>query len=92
MSLIYRVRRTYAVCLSPVDEFAQVSFVNGINTSKGGKHVEYLVNQITKKMIEYIKKKKKITVRATTIKEQLMIFWNTRSGWRSRRPGTRRRR
>ena len=26
-------------CLSPLDEFTQVSFVNGINTIKGGKHM-----------------------------------------------------
>ena len=69
-------RWEYSVCLTPVDEFAQVSFVNGINTTKGGKHVDYLVNQITKKMVEYIKKRKKITVRTTAIKEQLMIFVN----------------
>ena len=69
-------RWEYAVSLSPVDEFTQVSFVNGINTGKGGKHVEYILNQITKKMISYIQKKKKITVKAVTIKEQLMLFVN----------------
>ena len=69
-------RWEFACCLSPLDEFTQVSFVNGINTGKGGKHVEYILNQITKKMIIYIKKKKKVNVRATTIKEQLMIFIN----------------
>ena len=56
------------VGLSPLDEFSQVSFVNGIYTGKGGKHVDYIVNQICKKMIEYIKRKKKVTVKATTIK------------------------
>jgi DNA topoisomerase II len=69
-------RWEYVCCLSPLDEFTQVSFVNGINTGKGGKHVEYILNQITKKMIVYITKKKKITVKANTIKEQLMIFLN----------------
>jgi len=64
------------VGLSPLDEFSQVSFVNGIYTGKGGKHVDYITNQICKKMIEYIKRKKKITVKATTIKEQLMVFVN----------------
>ena len=38
--------------------FEQVSFVNGIWTLKGGKHVDYIVNQITKNMIEIIQKKK----------------------------------
>ncbi len=67
-------RWEYAVALSPTDEFMHVSFVNGIYTSKGGKHVDYILNQITKKMISYIEKKKKITVSSTAIKEQLMLF------------------
>ena len=69
-------RWEYAVCISPLDEFAHISFVNGINTMKGGKHVEYLLNQLVKKLTEYIKKKKKVTVKPTTIKEQLMLFVN----------------
>jgi len=64
----------YAVCLSPTEEFQQVSFVNGIFTSKGGKHVEYVLNQITRKIQNYIAKRKKIDVKPTTIKEQLMLF------------------
>ena len=36
--------------LCPSDgHFQQISFVNGIFTYKGGKHVEYITNQITKK-------------------------------------------
>jgi len=69
-------RWEYAVCLSPVDEFTQVSFVNGVYTGKGGKHVEYILNQLVRKIIAYIEKKKKIKVKATTIKEQLMLFVN----------------
>ena len=64
------------VCLSPLDEFAQVSFVNGVNTLKGGKHTDYILNQIIKKMTAYIEKKKKVKVKSTTIKEQLMLFVN----------------
>ena len=67
-------RWEYVVALSPMDEFMHVSFVNGIYTNKGGKHVDYILNQITKKMITYIEKKKKITVTSTAIKEQLMLF------------------
>jgi DNA topoisomerase-2 len=39
-------RWEYVVCLSPLDEFTQVSFVNGIHTKKGGKHVDYIANCI----------------------------------------------
>ena len=69
-------RWEYAVCLSPLEEFTQISFVNGIYTPKGGKHVDHILNQITKKIITYIEKKKKIKVKNTTIKEQLMLFVN----------------
>ena len=67
-------RWSYGVVLS--NEYKHVSFVNGIYTSKGGKHVDYVVNQITKKMIAYIEKKKKITVKPAIIKEQIFVFIN----------------
>jgi DNA topoisomerase-2 len=67
-------RWEYAVALSPNSEFVQVSFVNGIHTANGGKHVEYILNQITRKLVEYIEKKKKITVNPNSIKEQLILF------------------
>jgi len=67
-------RWEYAVALTPSNEFIQVSFVNGIHTAKGGKHVEYILNQITRKLCEFIEKKKKIKVNPNTIKEQLILF------------------
>lgn len=67
-------RWEFAVSLTPHDEFRQVSFVNGIHTSKGGKHVDYILNQIVRKMVAYIEKKKKVTVKANTVKEQIMLF------------------
>jgi DNA topoisomerase II len=67
-------RWEYVVCLTTTDEFAHVSFVNGIYTPRGGKHVEYITNQIVRKLAEVIKKKKKVDVKPNTIKEQLMIF------------------
>lgn len=62
----------YAVALS--SEFTQVSFVNGICTNKGGKHVDYICNQITRKVCDYIEKKKKIKVTLGSIKEQMFLF------------------
>jgi len=67
-------RWEYAVALTPTNEFIQVSFVNGIYTSKGGKHVEYILNQITKKLGDFIEKKKKVKVNPNSIKEQLILF------------------
>jgi len=67
-------RWEYAVALTPTNEFVQVSFVNGIQTAKGGKHVEYILNQITRKLCEFIEKKKKVKVNSNNIKEQLILF------------------
>ena len=67
-------RWEYTVALSPTHEFVQVSFVNGICTFKGGKHVDYIMGQIIRKLCDYIEKKKKIKVNANTIKEQLILF------------------
>ena len=67
-------RWEFAVALSPNHEFNQISFVNGIYTAKGGKHVEYILGQITRKLGEFIEKKKKVKVNANSIKEQLILF------------------
>jgi len=67
-------RWEYGIALSPTHEFMQVSFVNGISTSKGGKHVDYIMNQITRKLCDYIEKKKKIKVNPSAIREQLILF------------------
>ena len=67
-------RWEYAVGLSASHEFVQVSFVNGICCHKGGKHVDYIMGQITRKLVDYIEKKKKVKVNASAIKEQLILF------------------
>ena len=59
------------------DEFKNVSFVNGIHTSKGGKHVDYVVQNICKKMAEIIHKKEKITVKASYIREHIFVMVNS---------------
>lgn len=65
----------WEICVSTSDDgFKQVSFVNGINTMKGGKHVDYIVNQITKKLTEVINKKRKVVVKPTHIKDNLFVI------------------
>ena len=59
---------------SETNQFEQVSFVNGINTLRGGKHVEYITNQITKAMVDMVKSKKKKEVKPQHIKENLFVF------------------
>ena len=67
-------RWSVVAALNPHINFEQISFVNGINTYQGGKHVEYVSNQICKKVSALIKKKKKIDVKPVFIKENLMLF------------------
>lgn len=55
--------------------FEQLSFVNGICTIRGGKHVDYICNQIVKKLTDLIvKKNKNITVKPQSIKDNLILF------------------
>ena len=53
-----------------------VSFVNGISTFRGGEHVDYVANQIARKMNNQLKKKKgnKITLKEAHIKDNMMLF------------------
>ena len=66
-----------AVALNTYDKFTQVSFVNGISTSDGGTHVDYIINQIIYKLKEQLEKKyKDITIRPSYIKDNILIFIN----------------
>ena len=66
-----------AVLLNPYDKFTQISFVNGISTTDGGTHTDYIVNQIVGKLKETIEKKHKdIVIRPSYIKDNILIFIN----------------
>ena len=75
---IYEESNGWKVIASYNDDevFEQVSFVNGINTVRGGKHVDYVVDQIKDKLAALIKKKKKVNVKTSYVKNQLMVFVN----------------
>lgn len=51
-----------------------MSFVNGIWTSKGGTHVDTIVNQVTNHIVDHLETKKKIKVKPGLVKEQLAVF------------------
>lgn len=59
--------------------FQHMSFVNGICTQKGGKHVEYITNSITKKLSELITKRRKTNIKPVHIRDNLFIFVNAKS-------------
>jgi len=60
--------------ISSSGSFEFLSFVNGINTIKGGKHIEYITNMITKNLVDMTLSKKKKVVKSQHIKDNLFIF------------------
>ncbi|KAL7677371.1 hypothetical protein ACOME3_003608 [Neoechinorhynchus agilis] len=58
--------------------FQQMSFVNSIATTKGGKHVDYIVDQIVAKIGETVKKKNKsgTDIKPHQLKNYLWVFVN----------------
>uniref|UniRef100_A0A1I8HWP8 DNA topoisomerase 2 n=1 Tax=Macrostomum lignano TaxID=282301 RepID=A0A1I8HWP8_9PLAT len=65
-----------AVTLS-TDGFKQISFVNSIATTKGGRHVDYLADQIVKQLIEVVKKKQGkggVQIKPSNLKNHLWLF------------------
>jgi DNA topoisomerase II len=67
-------RWAVAVADTPVEKYFHVSFVNGIWTSKGGTHVDYITNQIVSHIADYLETKKKVKVKPALIKENLAVF------------------
>uniref|UniRef100_A0A182PWC0 DNA topoisomerase 2 n=1 Tax=Anopheles epiroticus TaxID=199890 RepID=A0A182PWC0_9DIPT len=58
--------------------FQQVSFVNSIATTKGGRHVDYVSDMIVKQLIEVLKKKNKggVTIKPFQVKNHMWVFLN----------------
>ena len=54
----------------------QISFVNGINTKKGGKHVETVYKNLIGDFCEFAKKKK-IDIKPSLLKDSLLLFVNS---------------
>ncbi|KAK3529180.1 hypothetical protein QTP70_019422 [Hemibagrus guttatus] len=69
----------WEVCLAMSEKgFQQVSFVNSIATTKGGRHTDYVADQIVSKMIEVVKKKNKggVIVKPFQVKNHMWLFVN----------------
>lgn len=67
-------RWSIAVASSPTEGFFQMSFVNGIWTSKGGKHVDAVSDLVVSAIAEHLEQKKKTKCKSSTIKEHLAVF------------------
>uniref|UniRef100_A0A672PVU3 DNA topoisomerase 2 n=1 Tax=Sinocyclocheilus grahami TaxID=75366 RepID=A0A672PVU3_SINGR len=73
------VNERWEVCLTMSEKgFQQISFVNSIATTKGGRHVDYVVDQIVAKLIEVVKKKNKagVSVKPFQVKNHVSVFVN----------------
>ena len=62
----------WSVIVAPSSEYKQVSFVNGICTTKGGTHVDHVVNMIVSSVQEELGKKVKLS--NSQIRNSLFIF------------------
>ncbi|KAM6176062.1 DNA topoisomerase 2-alpha [Erethizon dorsatum] len=74
-----QVNHRWEVCLTMTEKgFQQISFVNSIATSKGGRHVDYVADQIVTKLVDVVKKKNKggVAVKAHQVKNHMWIFVN----------------
>ncbi|XP_021068384.1 DNA topoisomerase 2-alpha [Mus pahari] len=74
-----QVNPRWEVCLTMSEKgFQQISFVNSIATSKGGRHVDYIADQIVGKLVDVVKKKNKggVAVKAHQVKNHMWIFVN----------------
>ena len=75
--LVYQKNERWEVAVSVSDgAFSSISFVNAIHTSKGGTHVNYLVDQITSHLCKALKKKHKSTIKPAQVKNHLHISVN----------------
>jgi DNA gyrase/topoisomerase IV subunit B len=61
------------------DGFRSNSFVNGVNTRQGGVYVDYIVNSIVDELVTMIKKKHKIEVGKSVIKNGLTFVMFARN-------------
>jgi DNA topoisomerase-2 len=59
---------------SPADKFFNMSFVNGVWTSKGGTHVDAVSNQVVGHIVEYLETKKKTKVKPGLVRDHLAVF------------------
>uniref|UniRef100_A0A3Q1HQJ7 DNA topoisomerase 2 n=1 Tax=Acanthochromis polyacanthus TaxID=80966 RepID=A0A3Q1HQJ7_9TELE len=73
------VNERWEVCLTMSEKgFQQVSFVNSIATTKGGRHIDYVTDQVVGKLIEVVKKKNKagVAVKPFQVKNHMWLFVN----------------
>lgn len=56
------------------DGFQHISFVNGTHTKEGGTHILYAGMQIWERIREYIKKKNKIDIKPSELRQHMTLY------------------
>ena len=62
------------VALSDGKGLQQISFVNGVATLRGGRHVDHVVAMLCKRISDAIEAKRKVPVKTQFIKDNLFVF------------------
>lgn len=80
LKVVYeKVNDRWEIALTISDRgFQQVSFVNSIATTKGGKHVDTVADSIVKNVLEVLKKKNKggVNIKPVQVKNHMWLFIN----------------
>lgn len=74
-NLLYEESGRWKVGIAPSEgSFAQVSFVNSVETRDGGTHVEYVIAQVVAWLRERIRKKHKLDLKPAEIRNHFTVF------------------
>mmetsp|Transcript_21056 Transcript_21056/g.48766 ORF Transcript_21056/g.48766 Transcript_21056/m.48766 type:complete len:1366 (-) Transcript_21056:196-4293(-) len=74
-----RCNENWEIAFAPSDSgFQQVSFVNSINTIKGGTHVTYITDQLVEEIMKVVKSKNRggMDIKPQHVKNHLKVFVN----------------
>lgn len=71
---VYDDTDDWKVGISHSDGFEAVSFVNSVETYQGGTHVWYVMDQITERLREYLKKKYKVEVKPADVRNHMRVY------------------
>jgi len=63
----------WSITIAPSDGFQQVSFVNGVCTTKGGTHVDHVVSIVTSSIIEELVSKK-LQLKPQNVKNTMFVM------------------
>lgn len=73
--ICYEESERWKIAVGPSNGSMQhVSFVNGVTTKDGGTHVDFVSNQIIEAVRERLKKKHKVELKPSEIKNHMFVF------------------